>query len=137
MHIRLCLIVVCLIILVSGCATTRKGQDMQTQQLKARINSLEEELQRKDEEISGLENELTKLSSSKRRAGTQDIASLQLSPRQIQTALKNSGFYKGQIDGKLGPQTKEAIKAFQKAHGLKADGIVGKRTREKLSNYLP
>jgi murein L,D-transpeptidase YcbB/YkuD len=124
-------------ILVLGCATTRKGQDIQTQQLKARINFLEEELHRKDEEIRSLENELTRLSSSKQRAGTQDIVPLRLSAKQIQTALKNSGFYKGKIDGKIGPQTKEAIKAFQKAHGLKADGIVGKRTAEKISKYLP
>ena len=136
MHIRV-LIAIFLAIFLTGCATTRKGQDIQTQQLKARINSLEEELQRKDEEISSLENELTRLSSSKQRAGTQDVAVLRLSAKQIQTALKNSGFYKGQIDGKLGPQTKEAIKAFQKANGLKADGIVGKRTAEKLGKHLP
>ena len=136
MHIRV-LIAIFLAIFLTGCATTRKGQDIQTQQLKARINSLEEELQRKDEEISSLENELTRLSSSKQRAGTQDVAPLRLSAKQIETALKNSGFYKGQIDGKLGPQTKEAIKAFQKANGLKADGIVGKRTAEKLGKYLP
>ncbi len=136
MHIRV-LIAIFLAIFLTGCATTRKGQDIQTQQLKTRINSLEEELQRKDEEISSLENELTRLSSSKQRAGTQDIAPLRLSAKQIQTALKNSGFYKGQIDGKLGPQTKEAIKAFQKANGLKADGIAGKRTAEKLGKYLP
>lgn len=135
MHIRV-LIAIFLAIFLTGCATTRKGQDIQTQQLKARINSLEEELQRKDEEISSLENELTRLSSSKQRAGTQDVAPLRLSAKQIQTALKNSGFYKGQIDGKLGPQTKEAIKAFQKANGLKADGIVGKRTLKKLGKYL-
>ena len=136
MHIRV-LIAIFLAIFLTGCATTRKGQDIQTQQLKARINSLEEELQRKDEEISSLENELTRLSSSKQRAGTQDVAPLRLSAKQIQTALKNSGFYKGQIDGKLGSQTKEAIKAFQKANDLKPDGIVGKRTTEKLGKHLP
>jgi len=136
MHIRV-LVAIFLAIFLTGCATTRKGQDIQTHQLKARINSLEEELQRKDEEISSLENELTRLSSSKQKAGTQDVAPLRLSAKQIQTALKNSGFYKGQIDGKLGPQTKEAIKAFQKANGLKADGIAGKRTAEKLGKYLP
>jgi peptidoglycan hydrolase-like protein with peptidoglycan-binding domain len=57
--------------------------------------------------------------------------------KQIQVALQKSGFYKGKIDGKIGPQTKRAIKAFQKANGLEADGIVGKRTAEKLNKYLP
>lgn len=56
--------------------------------------------------------------------------------KQIQIALQKAGFYKGKIDGKIGPQTKEAIKAFQKANGLASDGIVGKRTWEKLSKHL-
>lgn len=52
--------------------------------------------------------------------------------KQIQTALKKAGFYKGDIDGKLGPQTKKAIKAFQKSKGLYPDGVVGVRTWEEL-----
>ncbi|MCM8782039.1 MAG: peptidoglycan-binding protein [Candidatus Omnitrophica bacterium] len=36
----------------------------------------------------------------------------------------------------MGPQTKEAIKAFQRANTLKPDGIVVKHTWEKLSTYL-
>lgn len=56
--------------------------------------------------------------------------------KQIQTALKKAGFYKGEIDGKVGLQTKMAIKAFQKSKGLTADGIVGQRTWEELSKYL-
>jgi len=56
--------------------------------------------------------------------------------KQIQTALKNSGFYKGKIDGKEGPQTKRAIKAFQKAKGLNPDGVVGPKTWEELNKFL-
>ncbi len=55
---------------------------------------------------------------------------------EIQTALKNAGFYKGKIDGKIGEGTKQAIKEFQKANGLVADGIVGSKTWEKLRNYI-
>lgn len=55
---------------------------------------------------------------------------------QIQTALKNAGFYAGKIDGKIGPQTKRAIKAFQKSKGLAPDGIVGPKTWNELRNYL-
>jgi len=53
--------------------------------------------------------------------------------RQVQSALKKAGFYKDDIDGKLGPQTKKAIKAFQKSRGLNPDGVVGVRTWEELS----
>ena len=55
---------------------------------------------------------------------------------QIQTALKNAGYEPGTIDGKLGAKSKKAIKDFQAANGLKADGRVGAKTWAKLSNYL-
>jgi len=61
---------------------------------------------------------------------------IELSPKQIQLALKKAGFYKGEIDGKIGSKAKEAIIKFQKARGLKADGIVGKRTAAELNKYL-
>jgi peptidoglycan hydrolase-like protein with peptidoglycan-binding domain len=54
----------------------------------------------------------------------------------IQTALKNAGFYTGNIDGKIGPLSKKAIEEFQKANGLKADGKVGPKTWELLSKHL-
>jgi hypothetical protein len=56
--------------------------------------------------------------------------------KEIQTALKNSGFYVGSVDGKLGPKSKSAIEAFQKANGLTADGKVGPKTWTALSKYL-
>ena len=56
--------------------------------------------------------------------------------KQIQTALKKAGFYKGDIDGKLGPQTKKAIKVFQKSKGLTPDGVIGVRTWEELAKIL-
>ncbi len=54
---------------------------------------------------------------------------------EIQTALKNAGFYAGNLDGKIGPKSKKAIEDFQKANGLKADGKVGPKTWEVLSKY--
>lgn len=57
------------------------------------------------------------------------------STKEIQQALKNAGFYQGNVDGKLGPATKEAVKEFQRVHGLKDDGIVGKQTWAKLNAY--
>ena len=56
--------------------------------------------------------------------------------KDIQKALKNAGFYRGSIDGKIGPMTKAAIREFQKAKGLKADGAVGPKTWSEMEKYL-
>ena len=61
--------------------------------------------------------------------------SAKASTREIQQALKNAGFYQGAVDGKMGAQTREAIKEFQRVHGLKDDGVAGKQTWAKLSAY--
>ncbi len=52
---------------------------------------------------------------------------------QIQSELKNRGYYKGNIDGIYGTQTKNAVIAFQKDNGLTADGIAGKNTLSALN----
>ena len=129
---------VLLVLALAGCATARKGNEPQAQQLQSRISHLETELERKNQEIMSLENELTRTQeiSSKQKIAGKDISGGRLSIRQIQTALKNAGFYKGPVDGRIGPRTKEAIKEFQKARGLKADGVVGKRTSAELNKYL-
>ena len=62
-------------------------------------------------------------------------ASMKPTSREIQQALKNAGFYQGVIDGKVGPKTRDAIKEFQRVHGLTDDGVVGKQTWAKLHPY--
>lgn len=52
--------------------------------------------------------------------------------RNIQTRLKNWGYYTGSIDGIYGTATKNAVIAFQKKNGLTADGIAGPKTLEKI-----
>ncbi len=54
----------------------------------------------------------------------------------VQSALKSAGFNPGKIDGKGGPQTDKAIKAFQKAMGLEPDGRIGFRTLRELYDFL-
>ncbi|MFH1777193.1 MAG: peptidoglycan-binding domain-containing protein [Candidatus Omnitrophota bacterium] len=55
---------------------------------------------------------------------------------EIQTALKNAGYDPGPLDGKIGPQTKNATRQFQKEHELEIDGKAGKKTWYKLRNFL-
>lgn len=52
--------------------------------------------------------------------------------KQVQTKLKNWGYYKGKVDGIYGWRTAIAVKAFQRKNGLKADGIVGNATAKAL-----
>ena len=52
--------------------------------------------------------------------------------RQIQTKLKNWGYYKGSVDGIFGSQTLAAVKSFQRKNGLVVDGIVGEKTLAAL-----
>jgi peptidoglycan hydrolase-like protein with peptidoglycan-binding domain len=48
--------------------------------------------------------------------------------RDLQAALKILGYDPGPIDGTFGATTESALKAFQQARGIPADGIVGKVT---------
>lgn len=57
--------------------------------------------------------------------------------RQLQDTLNNFGYRDKdgralREDGGFGDRTKEAVQAYQQAHGLKADGVVGPQTLEAL-----
>lgn len=52
--------------------------------------------------------------------------------REIQTRLKNWGYYSGSVDGIYGTQTVEAVKYFQRKNGLTVDGIAGPATLRAL-----
>lgn len=56
--------------------------------------------------------------------------------KTIQTKLKDKGYYSGSIDGVFGAKTLAAVKSFQKASGLKVDGVVGPKTAAKLGVSL-
>lgn len=54
----------------------------------------------------------------------------------VQIALEKQGYDTGKIDGIYGETTKEAVKAFQAQHELKADGLPGSETIKKLLEVL-
>jgi peptidoglycan hydrolase-like protein with peptidoglycan-binding domain len=52
--------------------------------------------------------------------------------RQMQQALKESGYDPGPIDGVQGPQTTAALRAYQKAEGIEVTGRADTDTLGKL-----
>jgi len=60
-----------------------------------------------------------------------------LTPHELQVALLTKGFSPGVLDGKVGPQTIAAVKAFQGFAGLVPDGIVGPKTTAALLANVP
>ena len=52
--------------------------------------------------------------------------------RQIQTKLKQWGYYSGAVDGVYGSGTEKAVRYFQKKNGLTVDGKAGAKTLAAL-----
>ncbi|MEX0805411.1 MAG: peptidoglycan-binding domain-containing protein [Candidatus Binatia bacterium] len=73
---------------------------------------------------SGAEGMAAKESQGERWA-MQDV-------KKAQEALKDKGHNPGSMDGVIGPQTRQAIRAFQNANGLKVTGRLDTETADKL-----
>lgn len=139
-----------LVVSIAGCATTKK--DMSSEQLQMRISDMEKQIDQKSLEILDLKDQVSELNDELKTSGStptvsqktaktlspveKEIIRVAASPQDIQTSLKNAGYYTGAIDGKIGNNTKKAIKAFQEANGLRADGVIGQKTWLKLKTYL-
>ncbi|MHC5672857.1 peptidoglycan-binding protein [Nostoc sp.] len=52
--------------------------------------------------------------------------------QRLQTQLKQLGYYSGMVDGQYNASTEIAVAKFQKAKGLKVDGITGLATKVSL-----
>ena len=142
-------------VFLSGCAATQ--QPTAVNQLQIRVAQIERQLEQYDQDVADLKYSVEDLaargkgaarpadtgrnaaqtpSSQTSESDRQQILRVAVAPQDVQTALRNAGYYKGAIDGKLGPESQNAIKAFQKAHDLGNDGIIGKKTWAELKNYL-
>ena len=127
---------IAVIISLAGCATC-KNKDLEIQNLRNQVKVLEADLQVKDNEIMNLRESFAKELQKKDKMSGRVIETKERpTVKQIQTALKNAGYNPGPIDGKMGKQTRDAIRAFQRANGLAVDGKVGKLTWALLKEYL-
>ncbi|HTV90833.1 MAG TPA: peptidoglycan-binding domain-containing protein [Stellaceae bacterium] len=53
---------------------------------------------------------------------------------QVQQQLKSAGLYKGGIDGRMGPETRTALRSFQQQNNLQATGRIDQQTMAALQN---
>ena len=134
---------------ISGCGTSQKKVQSEVTGIKTRVETLESRV----EGVESKQADVERMTAEQAQA-IDDLKTVKIShpdtnisvkPREgaragrmkdIQQALKNAGYYDGMIDGVKGKVTKRAIKDFQKSNGLKADGVVGRKTWNQLSGYL-
>ncbi len=84
----------------------------------------------------GIVGELTweKLDDADKTDPTLQEGSKGVSVRGLQRRLIAGGFGPDEIDGRFGPKTAAAVRAFQEQNGLDVDGIVGPNTWDRLRN---
>ena len=127
---------------VTGCATARpRSKDAKLAPVDPQVASLQNEIQAKDQQIQDLQYQIERsrdnsganfTSSSRGKSSKIRVSGVSVS--DVQTALNRAGFDPGPADGKMGKKTKAAIKAFQRAHNLTPDGVVGEKTWKLLQN---
>ncbi len=126
----------------TGCASKKKTSKINA--LEAQVGVMGDEIARLDQSIQEMRSSTQTSEGGRAQAGSSRTtggvyrtpSGFELPSLNIQKALKGAGYYQGTVDGKIGPATKDAVKAFQKDHGLEADGVVGRRTWDKLKVYL-
>ena len=144
-----------LILLLAGCSTVPKRVNA----LETKVNTLEAQVNSVEQKQAAIEGQTSESRESvaylkgrvdARGPSTVVVEGAQgnggyvyksgkkvLTHNDIQLALKNAGFYNGPVDGKIGRETKRAIRKFQKANRLKATGRVNAETESLLLQYLP
>ncbi|MCX5693651.1 MAG: peptidoglycan-binding domain-containing protein [Candidatus Omnitrophica bacterium] len=122
------------IFVLNGCATMSKNDELSNQGLRNKISALEAQLTDKDNELNALKESMNK--DGQEAAPSVVETKQHFDVKMIQTALKNAGYFQGEVDGKMGQQTRQAVRDFQKANNLSADGRVGKKTWAVLKEYL-
>lgn len=117
---------------IAGCATCDTKCSKKVDALENRLNTLEGKIQ------SAQPTEAATITATAETIMPTSAAVLVTdapTKKEIQSALKNAGFYTEKVDGKFGQKTKKAVEDFQKANGLTIDGKVGPDTWNKLKTY--
>lgn len=52
---------------------------------------------------------------------------------QVQQRLARAGFYHGSVDGVMGPETRRAIRSYERSHNLRVDGAIDNRLLDTMN----
>ncbi len=90
---------------------------------------------------TGIADTATRKAMDARTGGLQVTKKLgsgsnQTQVKYLQQALVGLDYLDGSVDGSYGPKTQEAVKAYQKAYGLTADGSAGPNTLTSIKNTV-
>ena len=134
---------------ISGCETVPKKMREDVSGIKDKVNTLETRVDTVESKQADVERAtaaqsqaIEEMKTVKEVPGARTNVSVKSRgesskerTKDIQSYLKNAGFYGGMVDGVKGTATRKAIKDFQSANGLKPDGVVGPKTWELLCKY--
>ena len=147
-NLLLAVVAVLAVFLVSGCSTVPKKFKEEVSGIKSKVDTLESRVESVESKQADAERLVSQQSQTIEELKAEKSSEVKTNittrtgtakgkgrTKEIQACLKNAGFYKGKIDGVKGKATKRAVKEFQKANGLRADGTVGSKTWEALSKY--
>ena len=138
------------VVLITGCVSNKRhNQDVNN--LQTQVNTLSGEVARLDAQTQAAQKPAFNLFGSQpaqqapaphketsyvSTASYHTPSGFEIPAADIQHALKNAGYFNDEVDGKVGPKTRDALRAFQKDNSLKADGVCGKKTWDLLKTHL-
>ncbi len=147
---RAILLIGSIVLLASGCVSNKR-HNHEIGLLQSQVNTLGSEVSRLDAQVQAEEaakshgimgafapkKETQPPKEDYSASATYRTPSgFELPGADIQRALKSAGYYDGEVDGKIGPKTRDALRAFQKDNSLKPDGVCGKKTWDLLKSHL-
>ena len=130
---------------LAGCATTSTGAHVEQDQLRAQVNTLQSQVAALSSQVEELRGRQRSVEDHTWEAGGRVAVAdahaakhsrVVLTAKELQLALQRAGYYQGPIDGRIGTKTRNAIKTFQTANNLVADGVAGTKTMIALQAYL-
>ena len=134
-----------LLVASTGCVS-KSSHQREVGALQGQVSQMDAALKAQQEQTQALQGELESLRGSRRAHAESGVAftgamyrtpsGFELPATDIQKALKGAGYYSGTVDGKIGPDSREAIRNFQRDNAFSADGVCGKQTWTKLKTYI-